>query len=164
MAHPYASLDQVLTAFKPALTAIGVNSFDVTSVEVNSYYIYSAQGVVDAYAARRYITPLEPVPAVITKLTVDLAIYDLFRDKSLRAPDFMNDRYEQAISMLKDISEGKINLPGATETASGDNFAYSTGAGYHPTFSPVLDETDQTVDSDFVNDELDDRFNDVSSL
>lgn len=162
----YSTVDQVLTAFPPALTAVGVGSFDVSTVQVSSYYIYTADGVIDSYISRRYETPLSPVPPVLTKLSCDLVIYDMFRDRNLKVPDFMQDRYDAAMGMLKDIRDGKMDLPGGTFVATGDNFAFSTGAGYHPVFSPVLDETEQSADQDFVQAERDARADDfdVSSV
>lgn len=158
----YSSLDQVLAAFPPALSAVGVGSFDVSSTNISSYYIYTADGVIDSYVAARYTTPVSPVPPILTKLSCDLVIFDLFRDRNLKVPDFMQDRYDVAMDMLKAIRDGKMNLPGATEISTGDNFAYSTGQGYHPVFSPVLDDIDQAADHDLIEAERDARADDFT--
>lgn len=162
----YSTVDQVLTAFPPALTAVGVGSFDVSTTQVSSYYIYTADGLIDGYLANRYVTPVDPAPPLLTKLSCDLVIYDMFRDRNLKVPDFMEDRYNKAIETLKMLADGKIKLPGGVEVTTGDNFAYSTGQGYHPIFSPVLDELEQSADQDFVQAERDDRRDDfgVNSL
>lgn len=156
----YSTVDQVLTAFPPALSAVGVGSFDVSTTQVSSYYIYTADGLIDGYISNRYATPVDPAPALLTKLSCDLVIYDMFRDKNLKVPDFMQDRYDGAIETLKMIAEGKIKLPGATEVETGDNFAFSTTKGYHPVFSPVLDDIDQAVDHDLVESERNARLDD----
>lgn len=158
----YSTVAQVLTAFPPALTAVGVGSFDVATVDISSYYIYTADGVIDSYISRRYSTPVSPVPPVLTRLSCDLVIYDLFRDRNLKVPDFMQDRYDAAIDMLKDIRDGKMDLPGGTFVVTGDNFAFSTGAGYHPVFSPVLEDVEQSADQDFVQSERDARSDDFA--
>lgn len=159
----YSSVDQVLAAFPPALSAVGVGSFDVSTTQVSSYYIYTADGLIDGYIAARYSTPVAPVPALLTMLSCDLVIYNMFRDRNLKVPDFMQDRYDGAISTLKMIAEGDIKLPGATEVETGDNYAFSTGQGYHPVFSPVLDELEQTADADLVQAERDERFDDFNT-
>lgn len=159
----YSSVDQVLAAFPPALSAVGVGSFDVSTTQVSSYYIYAADGLIDGYISNRYETPVDPVPALLTKLSCDLVIYDLFRDKNLRVPDFMQDRYDGAIETLKMIADGKIKLPGATDVDTGDNFAFSTTKGYHPVFSTVLDDVDQAVDHDLVEAERDARVDDFNA-
>ena len=158
----YSTVAQVLTAFPPALTAVGVGSFDVATTQISSYYIYTADGVIDSYIARRYETPVSPVPPVLTRLSCDLVIYDLFRDRNLKVPDFMQDRYDGAIKMLEAIRDGKQDLPGGTYVTTGDNFAYSTGQGYHPVFSPVLDDIEQSADQDLVQAERDARSDDFS--
>ena len=159
----YSTVDQVLTAFPPALSAVGAGSFDVTTAQVSSYYIYAADGLIDGYISNRYETPVTPVPALLTKLSCDLVVYDMFRDKNLRVPDFMQDRYDQTIDTLKMIADGKIQLAGATEVETGDNYAFSTNRGYHPTFSPVLDELEQSVDRDLVEAERDERYDDFDA-
>lgn len=157
----YSSTDQVLAAFPPALTAVGVGSFDITTTQMSSYYIYAADGLIDSYISQRYVTPVSPVLPILTKLSCDLVIFDMFRDRNLKVPDFMQDRYDSAIDILKAIRDGKQSLPGATEVATGDNYAYSTGLGYHPIFSPVLDELEQSADTDFIEAERDDRSSDT---
>ena len=159
----YSTVAQVLTAFPPALTAVGVGSFDVSTVQVSSYYIFTSDGVIDSYISARYETPVTPVPPVLTKLSCDLVIYDMFRDRNLKVPDFMQDRYDVAMDMLKAIRDGKMNLPGATEVATGDNFAFSTAQGYHPVFSPVLDDIEQAADEDFIQAERDLRMDDFDA-
>lgn len=156
----YSSLDQVKAAFPPVLTAIGVGSFDVASSNVESYYIYTADGLIDAFLSRRYTTPITPHQPILTRISCDLVIYDMFRDRNLKVPDFMQDRWDGAMSILKDLRDGKMELPGATLVDTGDNFAYSNNLGYHPTFSPVLDELDQRVDRDLVLNEQNDRIDD----
>lgn len=158
----YSTVDQVLVAFPPALTAVGAGSFDVSSANVFGHYIPAADSVIDSYLALKYTTPVSPAPYILTKLSCDLVIYDLFRDKALKVPDFMQERYDQAIEMLKTLAMGKMKLPGATEVSTGDNYAFSTGQGYHPVFSPVLEDVDQTVDTDFVEAELDERRDDYT--
>lgn len=157
--YPYATIEQVTAAFPPALSALGVGSYNVTTTQINSYYIFTAQGVVDSYLSARYVTPVSsPTPAIVTKLTVDLVVYELFRDRGMRIPDFMNDRYQSAMEMLKAISMGKMKIPGGTEVQTGDNEAFSTAMNYHPVFSPVLKDIDQRVDPDFYDREFDRRW------
>lgn len=159
----YCNIEQIVAAFPPVLTAIGVQSFDVATTQVNCYHIPAAASVIDSYIAKRYTTPVTPAPFFLTKINVDLVLYELFRERAFKIPDFFQTRYDQAMQMLKDIADGDAQIPGATETTTGDNFAYSTALGYHPVFSPVLDPLDQSVDQDFVQSELDVRASDFEA-
>lgn len=155
---PYTDLATVLAAFPPALSAIGVGSYSVTTTQINSVYIYFADAQVDAYISNRYVVPVTPGSPILQKLSTDLVVYELFRDRGLRVPDFMNDRYQNAIAMLEMIAKGKMKIPGATEVETGDNFAMSTAQGYHSIFSPVLEDIDQRVDPDLVERERERRW------
>lgn len=159
----YSSVDQIFAAFPPALSAVGVGSFDVSTTQVSSYYIYTADGLIDGYISARYEVPVAGAQPLLTKLSCDLVIYDMFRDKNLKVPDFMQDRYDAAIDTLKMIAGGKIKLPGGIDVTTGDNFAFSTTKGYHPVFSPVLDDIDQAADRDLIERDRNERIGDFEA-
>lgn len=71
-----------------------------------------ADAEIDSYCAKLYVTPLSPVPAVITKLAADITVYNLY---ALRqgAPDGRKQRYQDAIALLKLIAKGEVALGGA---------------------------------------------------
>ena len=68
-------------------------------------------------------------------------------------------RIEDAVAAVRDgkmiLSQDQVPL----ETG-GNEFAWSSTGSFHPTFSPVLGELDQRVDSDFVDAERDGRSTD----
>ena len=73
--------------------------------------ITDADAEIDGYAATRYDVPFSPVPVSIRKLSVDIAIYNLYARRK-GAPEDRRTRYNDAIRFLKDLSKG-IVTPGA---------------------------------------------------
>lgn len=69
-----------------------------------------AQATIDAYIAVRVSLPVNPVPAILKNLSVDIAVYRMASDAGLLAED-MRTRYEDAISFLRDLAAGKATLP-----------------------------------------------------
>lgn len=69
-----------------------------------------ASGRVDSYCRGRYVTPLQVGDDVIS-LTIDIAMHLLFsRRRETRMSDTVQQRFDQAIAFLKDISAGKASL------------------------------------------------------
>lgn len=65
----------------------------------------------DSYLATRYATPIavNPLPAHLVEVVCDIARYRLYAGAS--DPEVQN-RYEQAVAWLKDVSAGRALLPG----------------------------------------------------
>ncbi len=80
--------------------------------------IADADAEIDSYLAGRYTVPVSPVPAVIRKLSVDIAIWNLYSRRTV-TDENRKERYKAAIDLLKLVSEGKAAL-GADEPAAGD--------------------------------------------
>lgn len=80
-----------------------------------------ASGKVDSYCRGRYATPLQQSDDV-KGLTLDIATYLLFsRRREMTVGETVRQRYEDAISFLKDISTNKAQLDqpsGATPQTS----------------------------------------------
>jgi phage gp36-like protein len=72
--------------------------------------IDDAQGEAESYLASRYTTPLSPVPAMITTIVYDLAVARLW---TAELPAGVADRRDRAQQQLRDISTGKVTIPGA---------------------------------------------------
>lgn len=160
MTYPYATIDDVFGRF-PINTLVGSGPNDVTSIEVSSVFINDAQGIVDAHLSQRYTIPVVAEP-LITHITADLAIFNMLAERTGRVPQVMQSRYDRALSYLIALRDGTMNLNPNSQTfnTSADQFAWSTTEGYHPTFSPVLDELEQRVDKDWVDSDKDDRSGD----
>ncbi len=77
--------------------------------------IADADAQIDSYCGTRYEVPLSPVPVVVRKLSVDIAIYNLYARRK-GVPEDRQKRFEDAIRFLKDVSKGIATL-GADEPA-----------------------------------------------
>lgn len=157
----YATIDDVLKRYKPIQTLVGSEDLQVNSEDVSSIFIRDAESIVDAYIGRRYTVPLSVVPAFITQVTADLAIFNILVEHQPKFPDFFKDRYDRAMSMLTSIMSGDMIINSATAVTTGDNEAWSTTEGYHSVFSPVINPDEQTVDKDRVDADLSERVGDI---
>lgn len=82
---------------------------EVTS-SIVSAALEEASGRVDSYCRARYVTPLQQSDDV-KSLTLDIAVYLLFsRRRETRIADTVQQRFDQAIAFLKDISNAKASL------------------------------------------------------
>ena len=64
---------------------------------------------IDAYAATRYALPLDPPPALLTRLAADIAVYRL-ADTADVLTDERRRRYEDARALLRRIAAGEVSL------------------------------------------------------
>lgn len=117
MTYPYANVDDVLTRYKPLSTMLGVNTLDITTVDISSVFIKDAQAYMDAFLSVRYVTPVSVEP-LITQLCADIAIYKILEDKAPRIPDFMEKRFSNAQSMLLMLGAAAVNLTGSNVVVS----------------------------------------------
>lgn len=135
---PNTSVATYAAALIAALTAAGISGVTVTQTgntivvsgagfsvagdvvqdgitnEVNTSIVNAAleeaSGRVDSYCRARYATPLQQSDDV-TSLTVDIAVYLLFsRRRETRMNETVQERYQQAMAFLKDISSSKASL------------------------------------------------------
>jgi len=72
--------------------------------------IASADAEIDSYCAARYTVPFSPVPAVIKKCSVDIAVYNLHARRTKTIPEARQVRYDNAVRILRDIAEGKASI------------------------------------------------------
>lgn len=78
--------------------------------------IADADEEIDGYLGSRMEVPLSPVPGIIRKCSVDIAIYNLYARRQDTAPEIRKDRYKNAVGFLAKVAEGKISL-GASDPA-----------------------------------------------
>ncbi len=81
-----------------------------------------ADAEIDSYLATRYALPLASTPVVVLRLASDIARYRLYDDA---APNQVRVRYDDAVSLLKRIASGDVQLAGSTLLAP----AVGTGHG-----------------------------------
>ena len=71
--------------------------------------ISDAGAEIDGYCGGRYKVPLSPVPGIIRKFCVDIAIYNLFQRRQ-GAPEYREKSYENAIKFLQNVAKGVVSL------------------------------------------------------
>jgi phage gp36-like protein len=71
--------------------------------------VTDADEEVNGYIGARHRTPLDPVPSIVRKCSVDIAIYNLFARRD-RIPEARRDRYRDTIRFLEQIALGRFSL------------------------------------------------------
>jgi phage gp36-like protein len=157
----YATINDVFSRYKPIRTMVGAGSFEVISADVSSIFINDAESFVDAFLGVRYTTPITPVPALVTQITSDLAIFNMLTEKQVQIPDAMQARYDRSMDMLKMLRDGDMVLPSSVSVLTGgDQEVWSSNEDFHSIFHPVLDEVEQAADIDWINEAIDERTDD----
>lgn len=80
---------------------------DVASVD---RVLEDSTGEIEAYLSNRYNLPLDPGPPLIRRICVDIAVYHLAGMTGATMTNEIKDRYERALSFLKDIALGRASL------------------------------------------------------
>jgi len=75
--------------------------------------IASADAIIDGYCSARYIVPFAPVPAIIAKCSLDMAIYNLYARRVEVMPEVRDKNNTAAVNLLKAIAKGDVILAGA---------------------------------------------------
>lgn len=73
-----------------------------------------ADAEIDSYLATRYTLPLASTPVVITRLACDMTRYRLYDDG---VPETVRVRYQDAVSLLKRLASGEVQLAGMAALA-----------------------------------------------
>ena len=76
--------------------------------------IMDADAAIDAYCQGHYNVPLDPVPEMIRKLSVDISIYNLYSRRADSVPENRLERYKNAIRFLEKVAAGQITLGAST--------------------------------------------------
>lgn len=71
--------------------------------------IADADAEIDGYCGTRYDVPFATVPALIRKMSVEIAIYNLYA-RRFGADESRKSRYGAIVRTLRDISKGMISL------------------------------------------------------
>jgi len=78
-----------------------------------------AEGLINSYLARRYATPVDitldaGAAALLKAATIDVAEFRL-RERRPPVPDDVTQRFDRTVEWLREIAEGKANMPSAVE-------------------------------------------------
>lgn len=108
---PYATREDILTREgEDALFSVGDrNRDDVVDFAAVDRALADASADIDAYLSVRYTLPLSPVPPVLTRLCVHITLYRLALSADALTKE-LRQRYEDALSMLKQMASGAIGL------------------------------------------------------
>jgi phage gp36-like protein len=71
--------------------------------------IADADEEINGYIGSRHAVPLSPVPGIVRKCSVDIAIYNLYGRKD-SVPEARKDRHKNAVHFLEQVALGKISL------------------------------------------------------
>lgn len=96
--------------FESAFGASETADLDVPAGRVLAA-IDQAGAEADGYIATRYTVPVASVGANLTRITLDIARFRLWDNRS---PDEVRTRYEDAIKWLRDVAAGKVLLTDAS--------------------------------------------------
>lgn len=72
--------------------------------------IADADEEIDGYLQSRMVVPVSPVPGIIRKCSVDIALWNLFARRGDSMPETRKERYKNAVAFLVKVAEGKIGL------------------------------------------------------
>lgn len=70
--------------------------------------IEQADAEIDGYCGSRYTVPFATVPALIKALSIEIAVYYLYKRRTV--PEKIEKAYDKAIARLKDISRGLLSM------------------------------------------------------
>lgn len=111
---PYATKQDMIDRFSAAelvqLTDKGAVRTDAIVDAVLDKALADASADIDGYLAGRYVIPLSPAPANVTRLACDIARYYLQINE---ANEQVKARYDAALKFLTKVATGEIKI-GAT--------------------------------------------------
>ncbi len=100
------------------LAELTTEAGEVPDSQMVAQAIARAEDEINAYLGVRYQIPFNPVPAKIRGLAADLALYGLYSRRSV-VPAVRRQRYEDALSFLKQVAAGQVVLEGLEGAVSG---------------------------------------------
>lgn len=118
----YATKDDITDTYGvDLLTRVADHNRDkVVDEEVVEMGLQSADDMCNAYIGAYYPVPLDPVPGIVKKCAIDIAVYNMAIGRMERTEE-MRVRYEDALKILTMIGQGKIAVvaPGSGGGGSG---------------------------------------------
>ncbi|WP_319543160.1 DUF1320 domain-containing protein [uncultured Pseudodesulfovibrio sp.] len=108
---PYCTLDDIKGQLDEREIIQLTDDADTGAVDLDNVNraISDADAEINGYLGARYAVPLDPVPAVVGKYAVDIAVYHL-ESRRRGASDSRKERYDMAIRFLTKVGEGKLTL------------------------------------------------------
>ena len=95
--------------------AQGVNESRVSSA------IVDADSLIDFYLGSRYTVPFNPVPVIIKILSVNIAIFNVYKAKfDNEIPKEIRNLYTESLAMLDKIKAGEFEIKDGEQINGGD--------------------------------------------
>lgn len=109
---PYADLDDATDLYGEDYVLSSVDRDDDGNPDVEALRaaLGQASSEMDSYLGVRFTVPIAPVPQLLVRYCVDIAIYQLAPDAGSYT-DEKRRRYEDAIRWLQAVAAGKAALP-----------------------------------------------------
>jgi len=80
--------------------------------------ITQADSEINSYCGVKYSVPFTVAPDIIKKISIDIAIYNLYSRRVEEIPDIRGDRYRTAIRQLEGIAKGTVSIGEDPEPAA----------------------------------------------
>jgi phage gp36-like protein len=108
MINRYPNRDLVQLANEDP-TATTINATPITQA------LADASAEIDGYIEGRFTLPLTDPPAVLSRLTTDIAMYRMQSLRPLHDLEDARKRYEDAVAMLTKVAAGELTLGLSTD-------------------------------------------------
>lgn len=118
----YSTLDDIKAVVAEADIAQLTDDTGGTTIDTAKVTraIEDADLLIDSFLRFQYTVPLSPVPALVRKLSVDIAVFNLFSRRRVvtdEIPEGVILRYRDALRMLERLQTGRASLGIEPETS-----------------------------------------------
>lgn len=109
----YASAQDMINRY-PNRDLVQLTNEDPTATTINdtpiTQALADASAEIDGYLEGRFSLPLTDPPAVLNRLTTDIAMYRMQSLRPLHDLEDARQRYEDAVAMLAKVAAGDLTL------------------------------------------------------
>lgn len=125
---PYATPDDLADRLGPELlTFLADDDGDaVPDTPILLAALHDAASQIDTMLARRYVVPFDPVPERLIRITVDLAVRNLYLRRREAMPEETAIAWTRARAELRDLATARSVLPDTVPRASRHNTESTT--------------------------------------
>lgn len=109
----YCDLTDIQKYKDPAVYVQITNDLDGDTVDndIIDEIVDKSANIIDSYIGGRYPLPLEVIPKIIRNIAIDLTVKFLYDRRLGEKDEIIEEAYENAIALLKDIRDGKLFIP-----------------------------------------------------
>ncbi|QRM23522.1 DUF1320 domain-containing protein [Burkholderia pseudomallei] len=110
MATRYLTTAQLVAMFGNPLVQVAGLTQPVADGALDAF-INLAEDEVDVYVGSAYALPLQSVPPILERIVADIARWFIYNSRPSSIADASTkDRYDAAVTLLKQIRDGKLTL------------------------------------------------------